>query len=141
MISVRHYLDEDHRFLWKGSAPITTNIIRLMRASDAFLQVIPKSAIAASIAPGSLNWILFESGAAHALHIPCAICVDTSGDQRLSDWIAKLKAGTEKQIFLFSSERDDLHIVRSIESALDFLAAEDRPNKSDRFSRASSGIT
>lgn len=127
------FLDEDHRFLWDGGAPITSNIIRLMRSSDAFLQIIPRSAIEATIELGSLNWVLFESGAAHALHIPCAIAVDSSGDKRLSDWVDKLKAGTERKVFFFASDQDDEQIIDSMEPALEFLANEGRPNRTGRF--------
>ena len=126
-------LGDEHKYMWDGSAPITTNVIKLMRSSDAFLQIIPKSAVTQFTKDGKLNWILFESGSAHALKLPCAISVDMSGGQCLADWIEKLKAGTEKQIFKFNSETDDAQIRQALRKAISYLANEPRPKRDDRF--------
>lgn len=128
-------LPQDLRHKWDTQAPITQNVLNLLRNCDAFLQIIPQIAIQAHRDENKLKWLLFESGAAHGLRIPCTICVDKSTGFHLSEWSKHLGAGIEKTIFQFSGAADDAVIASEIEKAIESLSLVPRPIRKSRHWR------
>lgn len=125
----RELLPPEFAHRWNPNDSITSNVVRLMRSCDAFLQLIPASA---SAAQDQLIWLLFESGAAHSLRLPCAICLDTAGGLDVADWTKRLKAGTDKQVYEFSGTQTNERMLEAFEPAIKMLASQTRPDRSSR---------
>jgi hypothetical protein len=127
------HLGRDHEHRWDDQATITANVLSLLRGCDAFLQVIPEAAINSSDRGDKLIWLLFESGAAHSVGMPCAICVDTAGGIDIAEWRKRLKAGTEKKVFDFSGDESDESILEAITKSLESLVRQSTQIKRSRY--------
>lgn len=100
------------------SSTVTQRSIALIKSCDAFLQVIPLAA------EDNLQWLTFEFGAASALGMPMALCVEclSSGrrdDERtISSWEMALKIPKGKLLHAFESRRDKAALRKAVAAAL-----------------------
>ncbi|WP_128003671.1 hypothetical protein [Piscinibacter defluvii] len=133
VVGDRTLLPKEHEHVWNAADTLTANVLSLLRNSDAFLQLIPRGTIDSPKDPTGLVWLLFESGAAHALRLPCAICLDQSGGIDLQDWTRRLKAGTEKQVYPFAGDMGDDQILEVVDGALRALATQARPGRASKY--------
>lgn len=121
------YIPPSLSHLWQAKATITENVLSLIRSCDAFIQVIPSSVLAESREQqDKLIWLLFESGAAHAIPKPCEVCLDTSGGLKIADWNERLKTEAGRVVNTFSGQSSDQEILNTIAAAISKLSRQCR---------------
>lgn len=107
----------------KYSQSVTAWTNKLIRHSDAFLQVIPRSVLADK-KTDQLNWLLFEFGAALALDIPHRILVDCDASVKVEKWQKKLRVGSGIPLQEFDSSAADSDLLGAIDQAVASLSME-----------------
>lgn len=128
LIGDESHLSKECSYLWNSNRSLTENILSLIRKCDAFLQIIPQSVVKESGGQGDIIWLLFESGGAHSLEIPCEICVDTSGGFDISSWNERLKTSAGRHVNSFNGMQGDSEILSVFDKAIASLATRERQN-------------
>lgn len=108
---------------------VTGAAIKLIQHSAAFLQIIPKTVFEKGKgSEGSMNWLEFEFGAAHALGVPCALLVDLdAGD--IFKWKKQLRVANDFPLFGFSGSSNDENFDGAIGNAVTQLGRLRRRRK------------
>jgi hypothetical protein len=124
----------DDRHHWEHNESPTTNITKMIHNSDAFLQIASSQMISgfecrSNNSDTSMNWLMFESGIAHAIELPIAICVDISDSVSIQKWKAALGPGTDRQLFTFSRESSEAAMLESFGQALRSLPSFPSPKR------------
>ena len=105
---------------------ITGSTLKLIQHSDAFLQIIPKTAFpdGTNQVAWNLNWLEFEFGAALALELPYAVIVDLdAGD--IWKWRESLRVGNDSPMFSFYGSQHDDTFSKEVRKAVQQLARQE----------------
>jgi hypothetical protein len=123
------HVDTHSDLSWLPSSTVAENLLVLLRASSAFLQVIPLQAAS------ELQWLIFELGAARSLNLPLAICAETNESVRRDEetttasWEMTLQVVRGSQLHAFDAGSPDSSLTVAVTSALADLEQQIRSRK------------